>query len=196
MGIVTVAVFEGMLIPILLFLPRISRWWYTRAAKRDPYRTDLSQVTRFEHLEHLFNRSQDAVLYRLLKIGPLPRPEMAPEEYEQLLKHPDADDEAKFYIYTKLARGAFRTTDYQKAAAYLDKALSLNPRDAVANARLAVTYERLDDGKHAVQYYQAAEGDPKNTNEIRNFFRREAQRVSVKGPRAASWLAGIRFGGA
>lgn len=169
-------------------LPRVLRYYYTRPLKdavteRNAFRSGSSQ---YRLMQRRFNRAQNSMLYRHLKIVPLPNAYyMAPETYEELLSQTKDNDLLKFYCYSKLAYDSFHGNDFKRAARFYREALSIKPDDAIINSGLARAYERIGDGEHAIEYYEAAARDDTNTAKLKAFFLSQAIRVKKKGP--AEW---------
>ena len=163
------------------------RRYYTQLEHDDPmdFYTNEGADAQYRLLQKRLNRMQDSVLYRSLKIAPLPDAFFAePERYEDLAEKAGDNDTLKFCCYTKLARDAFRGNDFQRTVRFYHKALTLQPRDMVVNTRLAAAFERLGDAEHAIEYYESAAKEAFN-EELKTFFQAQITRIKSKGP--AEW---------
>ncbi len=104
------------------------------------------------------------------------------------------DDGLEFVIYMKLAELSLKNDDYGKERTYLEKAIEMQPKDLVANFRLAVSFEGAGEAAAAIEHYKAALQDPNLfSDQLKKFITTQISLVETGGPRKRPPTPGLRF---
>jgi len=82
----------------------------------------------------------------------------------------ESDDDNAAQQYFQLGARYFRSGNYDMARERLHRAITLDPRMAIAHSTLALTYEQLDNERLATEHHdKAVRFEPKNFN-VRNAY--------------------------
>jgi len=114
----------------------------------------------------------------------------------ELLRRKECRDnkELEFHLRIKLAKFLVKEDRYNDAIEELRAAISIRPKDLVANFFAGENYERLGESSGAIRHYTSALNDPAAASkQIREFVESQIKRVQVKGPRKAGPQTGFRY---
>jgi hypothetical protein len=115
--------------------------------------------------------------------------------YKGLMTRADAQsEEARFICYLAAAKAANAGGEDRNSITALKLAITLRPKDVVANFRLARAFERIGSAKETIEAYEAALLDPSIDSEaLKGFIAAQVQRVTEKGPEQRSPIPGLIY---
>jgi len=100
----------------------------------------------------------------------------------------------EFHLRIKIAKFLVKEDRYNDAIEELKVAVSMRPKDLIANFFAGENYERIGESKGAIRHYTSALNDPDAASpNIREFVESQIKRVQDKGPRKAGPQTGYRY---
>lgn len=115
---------------------------------------------------------------------------------QELLRKKECSEnrDLEFHLRIKLAKFLMKEDRYNEAIEELKTAISIRPKDLVANFFAGENYERLGESNGAIRHYTSALNDPDAASPyIREFVESQIKRVQDKGPRKAGPQTGFRY---
>ena len=100
----------------------------------------------------------------------------------------------EFHLLIKLSKFLVKEERYSDAIEELKAAVSIRPKDLIANFFAGENYERIGESQSAIKHYASALNDPDVSSPyVREFVESQIKRVQDKGPRKAGPQTGFRY---
>ena len=115
---------------------------------------------------------------------------------QELLSRKECSEnkDLEFHLRIKLAKFLMKEDRYNNAIEELKVAVSMRPKDLIANLFAGENYERIGESQSAIRHYTSALNDPDVSSPyIREFVESQIKRVQNKGPRKAGPQTGFRY---
>jgi tetratricopeptide (TPR) repeat protein len=115
------------------------------------------------------------------------------EQYKDIIKKINVEDEDKYYIYIRAGYVLKTKRKYENSIVKLEKAIEIHPATLVPTFMIAQSFERLGEAEKAILAYKTALEDSYcKSNNIREYLNDQIQRVQIKGPSKKSPMSGLR----